>query len=162
MRGENIDAEVCDKERNSRNRAINPEQLRAASQNPRNALRRVGPQIQWVQSYVTDDKIYCVYLAPDEAAIRKHPRLAGFPVTASLVSTTIDRPPLSEARFACAYPTFHLKSQHEKQLVCKLSPSECGFSINQTETATGEIRPVSSASPNSHQELNDAGEEFRE
>jgi hypothetical protein len=39
----------------------------------------MGPQIQWVQSFVTDDKIYCVYVAPDEAAVRKHAREGGFP-----------------------------------------------------------------------------------
>lgn len=42
-------------------------------------LNKLGPSIQWVQSYVTDDKVYCVYIAPNEALIREHARLGGFP-----------------------------------------------------------------------------------
>ena len=42
-------------------------------------LKGIGPQIQWLHSYVTDDRLYCVYLAPDEALIREHARKAGFP-----------------------------------------------------------------------------------
>jgi hypothetical protein len=42
-------------------------------------LTKMGPQIQWVQSFVTDDKIYCVYIAPDEAAVRRHAQEGGFP-----------------------------------------------------------------------------------
>ena len=45
-------------------------------------LREMGPQIQWVQSYVTADKIYCVYIAPDEASIRRHAERGGFPADA--------------------------------------------------------------------------------
>ena len=56
-----------------------PEQLRAASQTSCAALRTIGPRVQWVHSYVTEDKLYCVYLAPDESAIREHARLGGFP-----------------------------------------------------------------------------------
>lgn len=54
-------------------------------------LRGLGPSIQWVESYVTDDKIYCVYIAPDEALIREHARQGGFPANkVSKVSATID------------------------------------------------------------------------
>ncbi len=53
--------------------------LKGASQGSCSVLRDMGPDIQWVQSYVTDDKIYCVYRAPDEAMIRKHAETAGFP-----------------------------------------------------------------------------------
>jgi hypothetical protein len=68
-----------------------PEQLRAISQSSCNVLRTIGPQVQWVHSYVTEDKIYCIYLAPDEAAIREHARLGGFPANRiSRVSSTID------------------------------------------------------------------------
>jgi hypothetical protein len=71
--------------------SANPEQLRAASQTSCSALRTIGPQVQWLHSYVTEDKIYCVYLAPDEAAIREHARLGGFPANRiSRVSATID------------------------------------------------------------------------
>jgi Protein of unknown function (DUF4242) len=54
-------------------------EIRAASQKSMAALRELGPQIQWLQSYVTGDKIYCVYLAPDEETIRVHAKKAGLP-----------------------------------------------------------------------------------
>jgi hypothetical protein len=53
--------------------------LRGISQKSCGVLQDLGPAIQWVHSYVTDDKIYCIYQAPDEAAIRKHAELGGFP-----------------------------------------------------------------------------------
>lgn len=54
-------------------------------------LRQLGPQVQWVQSYVTDDKIYCIYLAPDEESILAHARKGGFPANrVSLVRSVID------------------------------------------------------------------------
>jgi hypothetical protein len=53
--------------------------LRGVSQKSCGVLSKMGPSIQWVESYVTDDKIYCVYVAPDEAAIRKHAQDGGFP-----------------------------------------------------------------------------------
>jgi uncharacterized protein DUF4242 len=54
-------------------------QLQAISQKSSEVLRNLGPQIQWVQSYVTDDKIYCVYIAPSEKMIREHASQGGFP-----------------------------------------------------------------------------------
>jgi hypothetical protein len=56
------------------------EEIRAAALKSVEALRAIGPQIQWLHSYVTANKVYCVYLAPDEATIREHARRAGFPV----------------------------------------------------------------------------------
>jgi hypothetical protein len=56
-----------------------PEQLKAISQTSCGVLRNLGPQIQWLQSYVTDNKIYCVYIAPDEATVREHARQGQFP-----------------------------------------------------------------------------------
>ena len=54
-------------------------------------LRDLGPTIQWVESYVTDDKIYCVYVAPDEALVREHARRGGFPANrVSAVRARID------------------------------------------------------------------------
>jgi len=54
-------------------------------------LKGMGPEIQWLQSYVTGDKVYCVYLAPDEATIREHARRAGFPANrVSAVRRLID------------------------------------------------------------------------
>jgi hypothetical protein len=70
---------------------LSPEQLQAASQNSCGVLREMGPQIQWVQSYVTDNKIYCIYIAPDEDAIRKHAQQAGLPANqVSRIRTVID------------------------------------------------------------------------
>jgi hypothetical protein len=54
-------------------------EVRAIAQTSIKALRSIGPEIQWLQSYVTGDKIYCVYLAPDEALIREHAKRAGIP-----------------------------------------------------------------------------------
>ncbi|MFP5230684.1 MAG: DUF4242 domain-containing protein [Acidobacteriota bacterium] len=55
------------------------EQLQAISQTSCGVLRQLGPEIQWVESFVTDDKIYCIYNAPDAATVRKHAELGGFP-----------------------------------------------------------------------------------
>jgi len=59
--------------------SLSSEQLQAISQKSCRILREMGPQIQWVQSYVTDDKIYCVYVAPDEDTVREHAQQGGFP-----------------------------------------------------------------------------------
>ena len=65
--------------------------LQGASQTSCTVLRDLGPEIQWVQSYVTDDKIYCVYRAPSEDLIRKHAETAGFPANSiSQVRAMID------------------------------------------------------------------------
>jgi hypothetical protein len=53
--------------------------LKAVSQKSCSVLRELGPEIQWLESFVTDDKIYCVYLAADAGMIRKHAELGGFP-----------------------------------------------------------------------------------
>jgi len=58
---------------------LSQQELQIISQKSCNVLAGMGPQIQWMQSYVTSDKIYCVYLAPDEAAVREHARRGGFP-----------------------------------------------------------------------------------
>ncbi|MBO9203623.1 MULTISPECIES: DUF4242 domain-containing protein [Niastella] len=58
---------------------LSPEQLHEAAQTSCGVLFELGPQIQWVHSYVTDDKLYCIYNAPDEAAIIQHAKQAGFP-----------------------------------------------------------------------------------
>jgi Protein of unknown function (DUF4242) len=54
-------------------------QIREVSLRSLQALKAIGPQIQWLHSYVTEDKVYCVYLAPDEDTIREHARRAGLP-----------------------------------------------------------------------------------
>jgi hypothetical protein len=67
------------------------DELHAISQKSCSVLRNLGPQIQWVESFVTPDKIYCVYIAPDENVIREHARQGGFPANRiSEVKTMID------------------------------------------------------------------------
>jgi Nickel responsive protein SCO4226-like len=56
-----------------------PKELQAISQKSCSVLHSMGPQIQWVQSFVTDDKIYCLYVAPDEDTVRQHAQKGGFP-----------------------------------------------------------------------------------
>lgn len=56
-----------------------PQELQAISQRSCSVLQSMGPKIQWVQSFVTDDKIYCLYLAPDEQTIRQHAQKGGLP-----------------------------------------------------------------------------------
>jgi cell division inhibitor SulA len=58
---------------------LSAEQLQGISQKSCGVLKQLGPQIQWVQSYVTDDKIYCVYIAPNEEMVREHAQQGGFP-----------------------------------------------------------------------------------
>jgi hypothetical protein len=58
---------------------LSAEQLRAISQKSCGVLENLGPKIQWIQSYVTDDKIYCVYIAPNEEMVREHAKQGGFP-----------------------------------------------------------------------------------
>ena len=76
---------------------LGKDELQGISQKSCGVLRDMGPQIQWVQSYVTDNKIYCVYVAPDAEAIREHARRGGFPANVvSRVRTIID-PTTAEA-----------------------------------------------------------------
>jgi hypothetical protein len=58
---------------------LSAQQLQAISQKSCGVLKNLGPQIQWLQSYVTDDKIYCVYIAPNEEMVREHAQQGGFP-----------------------------------------------------------------------------------
>ncbi len=58
---------------------LSVEQLQAISRKSCDVLREMGPEVQWVQSYVTGEKAYCVYIAPDAAAVRKHAEMGGFP-----------------------------------------------------------------------------------
>jgi hypothetical protein len=58
---------------------LTAEQLQSISQTSCNVLLEMGPSINWVHSYVTDDKIYCIYIAPNEEIVREHAKLGGFP-----------------------------------------------------------------------------------
>jgi len=58
---------------------LSPQELKGISQASCGVLRHLGSEIQWVESYVTDDKVYCVYIAPNEEMVREHARQGGFP-----------------------------------------------------------------------------------
>ncbi len=76
---------------------LSAEELQGISQTSCNVLNEMGPQIQWVQSQVTDDKIYCTYIAPNEEMIRQHAEQGGFPANkVSEVRSVID-PTTAEA-----------------------------------------------------------------
>jgi Nickel responsive protein SCO4226-like len=70
---------------------MSPEQLRGISEKSCGVLKNLGPQIQWLHSYVTDDMIYCVYIAPNAEIVREHARQGGFPANkVSQVRSVID------------------------------------------------------------------------
>jgi hypothetical protein len=77
--------------------SLSPQQLHAIAQKSCSVLSNLGPQIQWLQSYVTDNKIYCIYIAPNEEMVREHARQGGFPANSvSQVRRVID-PTTSES-----------------------------------------------------------------
>jgi hypothetical protein len=75
---------------------LSPEELQAISRKSCGVLKEMGPQIQWVQSYVTRDKIFCVYIAPNEDAVREHALQGGFPANAVLEVMTVIDPTTAE------------------------------------------------------------------
>ncbi|HVV62329.1 MAG TPA: DUF4242 domain-containing protein [Pseudolabrys sp.] len=76
---------------------LSKQDLQAISQKSCDVLREMGPQIQWVQSFVADNKIYCVYIAPNEAAVREHAQKGGFPANAVARIRTVIDPTTAEA-----------------------------------------------------------------
>ena len=77
--------------------ALSAAELQAISQKSCNVLRGMGGDVQWVESFVTGDKIYCIYLAPDEAAVREHATRGGFPANRISEVTHIIDPTTAEA-----------------------------------------------------------------
>lgn len=75
---------------------LSAEELQSISQKSCAVLQGMGPQIQWVQSYVTADKIYCIYIAPTEGAVREHAQQGGFPANSVAAITTIIDPTTAE------------------------------------------------------------------
>jgi hypothetical protein len=70
---------------------LSPQELQSLAKKSCNILRDMGPKIQWVQSFVTDDKLYCEYIAPSEEEVREHAQKGGFPANrVSRVSSVID------------------------------------------------------------------------
>jgi uncharacterized protein DUF4242 len=84
---------------------LSVDQLQAISQKSCEVLRGLGPQIQWVHSYVTGDKVYCVYIAPNEELIRKHASQGGFPANRIAEVKTVIDPTTSEDKRAGAGKT---------------------------------------------------------
>ncbi|MCU0736242.1 MAG: DUF4242 domain-containing protein [Methylotetracoccus sp.] len=75
---------------------LSPDQLHGISLKSCNVLRNLGPEIQWIESYVTDDKVYCVYRAPSEDLIREHAAQGGFPVNSIRAVRSIIDPTTAE------------------------------------------------------------------
>lgn len=83
--------------------ASTPVQLRAAAETSNEALARLAPDVQWIQSFVADDRTFCLYLARDESLVREHAALSGFPATRihevravfdpSTATSAVSRPP---------------------------------------------------------------------
>lgn len=78
---------------------LSQEQLQAISQKSCGVLQKMGPSIQWVESFVTPDKIYCVYIAPNEQAIRDHAQQGGFPANRISQVKEVIGPTTAEARY---------------------------------------------------------------
>jgi hypothetical protein len=78
--------------------SLSPAELMAASQNSCDVLLQLGPRIQWVESYVTRDKITCVYIAPDAATVHEHARLTGLPANSVNEISAIIDPTTAEER----------------------------------------------------------------
>jgi Nickel responsive protein SCO4226-like len=76
---------------------LTPHELQAISQKSCGVLQKLGPQVQWVQSYVTVDKVYCIYIAPNEEMIREHARQGGFPANRISAVRSIIDPTTAEA-----------------------------------------------------------------
>lgn len=76
--------------------ALTPEQLKGISQTSCGVLQELGPQINWIHSYVTGDKIYCVYIAPNEEMVREHAMKGGFPANSVAKVMTMIDPTTSE------------------------------------------------------------------
>ena len=75
---------------------LSAQELQAISQQSCRVLSELGPQIQWVQSYVTDNRLYCTYIAPNEEMVREHARRGGFPADQILAIRTIIDPTTAE------------------------------------------------------------------
>jgi len=75
---------------------LTPDQLKAISQTSCGVLRKMGSEIQWLHSYVTDNKIYCVYIAPNEEMVREHARQGGFPANSVAQVRSVIDPTTSE------------------------------------------------------------------
>ena len=78
--------------------SLSTDQLREVAQTSCNVLKEMGPQIQWLESYVTGDKVYCVYISPNEEMIREHAKQGGFPANRISEIKSIIDPTTSEEK----------------------------------------------------------------
>jgi hypothetical protein len=76
---------------------LSPAELQGIAQKSCSVLQEMGPRIQWLHSYITDDKIYCVYIAPDEQSVRMHAQKGGFPANSIAAVRHVIDPTTSEA-----------------------------------------------------------------
>ena len=77
---------------------MSPEELKAISSRSCDVLNKLGPSIQWIHSYVTENKIYCVYIAPNEEMVREHAKMGGFPANQIASVRALIDPTTSEAQ----------------------------------------------------------------
>ena len=77
---------------------LNAEELQGVAQKSCAVLQQLGPQIQWIESYVTADKIYCVYVAPNEEMVRQHAAKGGFPANKISAVMSVISPTTAEGR----------------------------------------------------------------
>ena len=77
---------------------LSREELQAISQKSCGVLSKLGPQIQWIESYVMDDRVYCIYIAPNEELIREHARQGGFPANRTSEVRSIIDPTTAESK----------------------------------------------------------------
>ena len=82
--------------------SLSPSEVQAISQKSCEVLQSMGPQIQWLESFVTGNKIYCVYIAPNEAAVREHAERGGFPANSINEVKSIIDPTTAESHTATA------------------------------------------------------------
>ena len=75
---------------------LTPAELKGISQKSCGVLREMGPEIQWLHSYVTGDKLYCIYIAPNEEAVREHAKKGGFPANSVAQVTSVIDPTTAE------------------------------------------------------------------
>ena len=119
-------------------------QLREMSQMSVKVLKEMGPQIQWLHSYVTGDKMYCVYFAPDEATIQEHARREAFPPIASLPSAGLSiRPPRGK-------PRPHLPGCIPSSSAMNISPSGSALTRARGQRCNGSKEPRRRCSIESH------------
>ena len=115
---------------------LSAKELQGISQTSCGVLREMGPQIQWVQSYVTDDKIYCIYIAPDEQSVREHAERGGFPRRQHLAGGDRYRP--VDGRVGTLSPRLGERSRRRARACGARRPARAG-SLQQAPYVIGSV-----------------------